>query len=168
MLLRRTCWFSLVFQLFVCPPLKSWKPTDIYKQLFDARYFIIRKWRTLMQIIIQLAVKWMTVTNSHMGPHGLKQNSSSPKISPQMKLMELFPKTCELIITHIRWPMSLPPSMDMTQVETLHVLWCQLIHVSKRLLIRSQVHIYTDSILTISCCCLKCCMLEPISLYSGF
>lgn len=142
-------------------PSKPWKVINVYKHLFDLRYFIIGNWWLFMQIITQKAVKWMIVTNINK-PNQFQRrfgpNSSSPKLPPQIEPIQLFTQTSGWIITQAGWPMSTPHSMDKTFAETLRVIWCRLIRVGKRLVIKSQVHVFTDSFVTISRCCLQRCM----------
>ena len=142
-------------------PSKPWKLVNVYKQIFDLRYFIIGKWRLFMQIITQKAVKWMIGTNinkPNQFRHRFGPNSSSPKLPPQTEPIQLFTQTSGWIITQAGWPVSAPHSMDKTLAETSRVIWCRLIRVGKRLLIKSQVHAFTDSFVTISRCCLQRCM----------
>lgn len=97
--------------------------------------------------------KWMTIIVTRL------QRGFSPR-SARRKPIGLFTQTSERIITRAGWPTSTPRSRLVTVAKTVRVIWCQLIHDSKRLLIRSQVRVCKDSFVG---CCLQLHMQEPTS-----
>lgn len=101
-----------------------------------------------------------------------KPNSLSPKLSPQIKPIWLFTQTSDGD-HNTSWVAHEHSSLLMgrTLAETLHVIWFQLINVGKRFLIRSKVHVFTDSFEPMSRCCMQehiCDQVQGHLVHMGF
>lgn len=91
--------------------------------------------------------------------HHVTPSSLSPSPSAQIKPIRLFTQTSDY--GHSTCSVAEEHFMGKTQAEILRVILYQLMHVGRRLLTTSQVHVVTDSFAPYGVSC--CCMPEHIS-----